>query len=93
VQTSVGYLAGFVPFVVGRRAKLPAGTTVVLEIDDLARVTVGDAEVPPAATLFLTATTFGALAAGRSDAPRDDVRIDGDATVAGRVLDVLGFLP
>jgi uncharacterized protein (TIGR03083 family) len=101
VEHSVAYLATFLGFVVGRRAGAPDGTTVVFDIDAY-RIAVevkdrrGNLVEPPAAAtveLALDAPTFVALAGGRSDAPRDAVRIIGDRALGERVVETLGFLP
>jgi uncharacterized protein (TIGR03083 family) len=93
VDVAVEYLAQFVPFVVRRRAGLPEGTAIEVRIDGRPPIRVGPAERAPDVTLTMSATTFGALAAGRSDAPQGDVEVEGDTELADRVLAVLGFLP
>jgi uncharacterized protein (TIGR03083 family) len=92
-DAAVEYLAQFVPFVVRRRADLPDGAAVEVRIEGRAPIHVGPADRAPDATLTMSATTFGAIAAGRSDAPQGDIGIQGDAHLADRVLAVLGFVP
>lgn len=101
VDESVAYWSRSLPFVIGKRAGAPEGTTVAVDIDDhhLAFAVVeGRAKAveaidgEPVVRLAMPATTFAALVGGRSDAP-DDVTITGDADLGGRIVAGLGFLP
>jgi uncharacterized protein (TIGR03083 family) len=90
---AVQYYLGRMPYVVGKKAGAPDGTTVVFEIPGNVRaVEVVDgrgrqaASVPdsPTAVLRMDPATFGALAAGRAASP-DGVELEGDTDLAERV--------
>lgn len=99
-EEAVAYFARFLPYVVGKRAAAPEGSTVVFRIGDRAvvvevtggrgRLTAqpGEATV----TLVIPVATFAALAGGRSDVP-DDVTISGDRPLGQRVLDAMSLMP
>lgn len=101
VDEAVGYWSQYLPYVVGKRAAAPDGTTVVVEVDGRslavevvdgrARAAEGT-EGEPAVRLSMPATTFGALVGGRSDAP-EDVTISGDAELGRRIVASLALLP
>jgi uncharacterized protein (TIGR03083 family) len=101
VEGAVEYLARYLGYVVGRRADAPDASTINFEIG---AQTIGvavtgrrganvDPVADPTVTLTMDAPTFSALAGGRSDAPRDAVRITGDVELGRRIVDVLGFMP
>jgi uncharacterized protein (TIGR03083 family) len=98
---TVRYLARFLPVIVGKRAAAPEGATVVVDVSGADRVAlrvtggraaIVDEDGDPTVTLTMPATTFAALAGGRSDAP-DDVVIEGDEALGRAVVAQLGFLP
>ena len=93
------------PYVLGRRVKPPAGTTVRWNVTgevplDLA-VRVGDdgraerVEVAegPVTTLNLSTEAFAVLAAGRRPADQVDVRIDGDQALGRQVVAAMAVTP
>ena len=102
VEESLDYFGRFLPLLVGKRAGAADGQSVVFVLghEPPVRILVTDGrantvdQLPgePTATLTMPATTFAALVGGRSDVP-DDVEVAGDAALAQRVLDTLGFMP
>lgn len=101
VAEALGYLTRFLPYVVGKRAGAPEGSTVVFRIggrDPVAvevaggrgRLAVGPHEA--AVSLEIPVATFAALVGGRSDVP-GDVGITGDGQLGRRVLESMGFMP
>jgi len=101
VDAAVAYWSQFLPYVVGKKAGAPDGTTAVIEVGDhRTAVEVVDGRArpaaaldgPPTVTLSMPATTFAARVGGRSDAP-DDVVITGDEDLGHRIVAGLGFLP
>lgn len=98
---AVAYFTKLLPYVVGKKAGAPDGTTVVFEIDDRRipiEVTGGRAHTrevaPETATVRLTmdTATFAALVAGRTTS-LDGVSITGDADLGQRVAANLGVMP
>lgn len=98
---ALGYLTRFLPYVVGKRAAAPEGSTVVFRIggrDPVAVQVIGGRGTPVAdpggatVTMVIPVTTFAALAGGRGDVP-GDVGITGDRELGRRVLDSMGLLP
>lgn len=102
VEEAVGHLAGLVPVVVAKRAGAPDGTVVRFEVDGAHRSTIevvdGRGRVADedpgtwSVRLAMPPATFVALVGGRSDPP-DDVVIEGDAELGGRIVAALGFMP
>jgi uncharacterized protein (TIGR03083 family) len=101
-KEAVGYLAAFLPIIVGKRAGAPEGATVafnvggcyesVIEVvDGRAKIVERDSEGVTVA-LTIPPATFAALVGARSDAP-DDVVISGDDALGRAIIDQLGFLP
>jgi uncharacterized protein (TIGR03083 family) len=103
VETAVHYLSQFLPFAVAKKAGAPEGSSVVIEVEDVATTSVvvengrgraiDDTIDHPTCRLSLDASTFVALVGGRTDARPEDVRIEGDQALGGRVAANLGFLP
>ena len=101
-REAIGYFAGFLPYVVGKRAGAPEGASVVFEIGDEHRQTVAvvdgrgtavdDEPSTPTVRIRVPATTFAALAGGRSDVP-DDAELTGDEELGRRVLAAMGIMP
>jgi uncharacterized protein (TIGR03083 family) len=100
-EEAVGYFTRFLPYVVGKRAAAPEGSTVVFRtggLDPVAVQVTGGRGVPApgpggaTVSLAIPVTTFAALAGGRSDVP-DDAGITGDRELGRRVLDSLSLLP
>lgn len=97
------------PYVVGKRVRPPVGTSVVWQITEphAATVTVGVDEqqravhlseppVEPTVRLVLDTSTFAALCGGRletMDPQNVGVRVEGDAELAGRVLEAMAVTP
>lgn len=99
---AVDFFTKFLPFVVGKRAGAPDGSSVQLAIGDRppirvlisegrgALVDASDGE--PTVTLTMPVTTFAAVAGARSDVPGDLV-ITGDEDLGRRVLASLSVMP
>ncbi|TMC49259.1 MAG: maleylpyruvate isomerase family mycothiol-dependent enzyme [Chloroflexi bacterium] len=102
VDEAIGYFCGLLPYVVGKRAAAPEGSTSVFRIGDRPAVVVEVSDrrgrmadrVPtdPTVELVMPAATFCALVCGRSDAPRNH-RIEGDNELGQRIVDNLGVMP
>jgi uncharacterized protein (TIGR03083 family) len=101
VDEALGYFAGFLPYLVGKRAAAPEGSKVAFLIGRRAPVAVevagGRGRIaadPHGATVSLAVpvATFAALVGGRGDVP-DDAAVTGDEELGRRVLGSLGFLP
>lgn len=98
---TVEYLAGNLGYVVGKRVGAPAGTSVVLEVDDAGvwAVQIDDTgraqrvtpPADPSVMLRMAIDDFGVLAGGRRHPER--VRITGDEELAARVLDQFAVTP
>jgi uncharacterized protein (TIGR03083 family) len=101
-EEAVGFFAGFLPIIVGKRAGAPEGASVVIEVGDCYRSVIevvdGRANIIERApenvtvALMIPPTTFAALVGSRSDVP-DDVVISGDEALGRAIVDQLGFLP
>lgn len=101
-REAIDYFCRFLPFVVGKRAGAPDGSTVVVEVGDLRREVIevvdgraragADDPPTPTVTLSMPVATFAALVGGRSDAP-DDVAIVGDRALGDAIVGALGFMP
>jgi uncharacterized protein (TIGR03083 family) len=99
---AIEYFTRFLPYVVGKRAAAPDGTTVVFEIGPEHRVRIevvdgrarlaGSEPPSPAVTIAMPVTTFAALVGGRSDVP-DDVGVQGDQALGRAVVDSLVLMP
>lgn len=99
---AIGYFIRFLPYVVGKRAQAPDGSTVVVDIGPGRRVPIevvdGRARVaerqssPPTVTITMPPATFAAVAGGRSDVP-DDIAIEGDQTLGRAIVESLGLMP
>ncbi|PVG84290.1 hypothetical protein DDE18_01265 [Nocardioides gansuensis] len=96
------YLAESLGIVVAKRAKAPAGTRVVLDIDGHARaVEVNDAgravpvEVPadPTVTIRTDRESFALLAGGRRKPESGRVQLAGDPVLAERIVEVMAVTP
>ena len=101
VEEALGYFARFLPYLVGKRASAPDGSTIVFHIgsrDPVAVEVAGGrgrlAADPRDATVSLAipVASFAALAGGRSDVP-GDVGITGDGQLGRRVLQSMGIMP
>jgi uncharacterized protein (TIGR03083 family) len=90
------------PYVLGKKVRPPAGTTVVWDIEGTHAAThaveltesgraepLSDPPARPSARLGMDTETFVVLAAGRRSPEDVDVRVSGDADLAGRVLQAM----
>jgi uncharacterized protein (TIGR03083 family) len=101
-QEAVGFFAGFLPLVVGKRAAAPDGTAVAIEIGNCHRSVIevvdGRARTTPRTpedvdvALTIPPATFAALVGGRSDVP-GDVEITGNAMLGQTILEQLAMMP
>ncbi len=99
---AIGYFVRFLPYVVGKRAQAPDGSTVVFDIGPGRRVPIEvvngrariAAEEPatPAVTITMPVGTFAAVVGGRSDVP-DDIAIGGDQALGRKIVDSLTLMP
>jgi len=98
---ALGYFTRFLPYLVGKRAAAPEGSSVAFRIgarDPVGvEVTGGRGRLAadlrdPTVSLAIPVATFAALIGGRSDAP-GDTDITGDRQLGQRVLESLGLLP
>jgi uncharacterized protein (TIGR03083 family) len=102
VDEAIGYFAGFLPYVVGKRAGAPDGASVVIALGTSRRVPIEVAEgrarvasvepSSPTVTISMPVTTFAALVGGRADVP-DDVEIHGDRALGRAIVDALTLMP
>lgn len=100
VDGALTYFFKLVPFVVGKRAGAPEGSSVVFEvgnrvvpvavIEGRAKL-VEDEPASPTVRLTMDAATFAALIGGRGDA--GPVAVDGDRDLGERVLANLSVMP
>ncbi len=98
---ALGYFTRFLPYLVGKRAAAPEGSSVVFRIgarDPVAVEVAGGrgrlaADLRhPSVSLAIPVATFAALIGGRSDTP-GDTDITGDRQLGQRVLESMGLLP
>jgi uncharacterized protein (TIGR03083 family) len=98
------YLLESLPFVLGKRVGAPAGTTLVVYVEDHAPtaaavgdsgrgVMLSDAPSEPTAALRMDRETFLLLAGGRRPAAAENVTVEGDQQLAARVLATLAVTP
>lgn len=94
--------AATLPYVIGKRAAAPPGTTVLVRIDDRVtaysvdesgRCRLTDSVDDPTVRLGMDRETFTALAAGRRDPAGARVTVDGDARLAERILRSMAVTP
>jgi hypothetical protein len=101
-EEAVGFFAGFLPLIVGKRTAAPEGAAVAFEVGEChqsvieiieGRANIVDRE-PENVTVALSIppATFAALVGGRTDVP-DDVLISGDEALGKAIVGQLGFLP
>jgi uncharacterized protein (TIGR03083 family) len=104
---SIATLRGAVPYVVGKKVRPPAGSTIAITIEgddwaDTITVRVGDdgrarevdanADAPDAG-LTMTVEDFVLAGGGRRDPGTLEVEVTGDTDLARRVLDALAVTP
>ena len=103
---TVGVFARAFGYVVGKRVKPPAGTTVVLDVtgvhpvhlvarvgeDGRAALTVEEPETP-SASVRLSTEAFTLLGAGRVEPASVDAELDGDNELGQRVLASMNVTP
>lgn len=102
VEEALRYFTRFLPYVVGKRAGAPDGTTalfvlggdrrVAVEVDGGRARAAAHAPESPTVTVSMPVATFAALVGGRSDAP-DDVVVTGDAALGRAIVDGLAIMP
>ena len=100
---SATYLLESFPFVVGKRAHAPVGTTARLSVagHDPVSVVVGDdgrarledLDGEPTVGLTMDRGTFLVLSGGRRKAGPGEVEITGDTALAAGILDAMGVTP
>jgi uncharacterized protein (TIGR03083 family) len=102
VETTLDEIANALGYVVGKRAGAtpgssvtfeltgPAGRTIHVLVADRATV-VPSLDGPATTTIRLPVVAFTRLAGGRADARPEDATVEGDAELAARVLDRLGY--
>lgn len=103
MQIAARSLSSALPFVVGKRAKIEPGQPVRIVIDGPVSIdrtiVVGDdgraadTDVEPLATIAMSSETFTRLAGGREALDSFEVRIEGDKSLAARVLAKLAVTP
>jgi uncharacterized protein (TIGR03083 family) len=97
------YLAESLGYVLAKRVKAPAGTTLAVyveghppaavTVDESGRGTTLAEPVDPTVTLRMDRETFLLLAGGRRTDAAERVRIEGDDELAARVLGALAVTP
>jgi uncharacterized protein (TIGR03083 family) len=101
VTEALDYFTRFLPYLVGKRAAAPEGSTVVFRIGGREPVAVevsgGRGRLTadlrdPTVTLEIPVASFAALVGGRSDVP-GDVGITGNCELGQRVVGSMGFMP
>jgi uncharacterized protein (TIGR03083 family) len=100
---SATYLLESFPFVLGKRAQAPAGTSARLSVHghDPVTAVVGedgrarpsDIDGEPAVGLTMDRATFLVLSGGRRRATPGAVEITGDAALGAQILDAMGVTP
>jgi uncharacterized protein (TIGR03083 family) len=103
-EHSFGRIAGAVPFIVGKKAGAPDGTTVVFDITGQGRVAVGvdggrakplsATPADPTVRLTMDLEAFNALGCGRWPASEgmDKVAIEGDETLGRTIVEQMSFM-
>ncbi|HEY0904558.1 MAG TPA: maleylpyruvate isomerase family mycothiol-dependent enzyme [Marmoricola sp.] len=101
---TIGVFGRALPMVVGKRVAPPPGTTVQVDVPEAAaswtvrvgpdgRAALTEAVDAPTAHITLTAEDFVVLAGGRRPVAATSPKIEGDAALAGAVLDSLAVTP
>ena len=100
---SATYLLESFPYVVGKRAKAPAGTTarisvaghepLTVAVGDDGRARLAEPDEEPTVGLAMDRETFLARSGGRREAAPGAVETTGDAILAGRIIDSMGVTP
>jgi uncharacterized protein (TIGR03083 family) len=101
-EVTYATLIAAVPYVIGKRAAAPPGTTVVVQVgarvtaysvDEDGRCRLVDRVDHPTTRLSMDMETFTVLAAGRRDPASCTVAVEGDARLAERILRSLAVTP
>ena len=102
VDEAIAYFSTLMPYVVGKRAAAPEGSTAVFRIGERAPLAIAvsggrarpaeDTPTEPTVELAFPVGTFCALVCGRSDAPAD-YRITGDTELGARIVAGMGVMP
>ena len=100
---SATYLLESFPYVVGKRAQAPAGTTarisvaghapVTVAVGDDGRARVQEIDGEPTVGLTMDRATFLVLSGGRRKAEAGTIEATGDAALASRIIDSMGVTP
>ena len=100
---SATYLLESFPYVVGKRAQAPAGTTarisvaghapVTVAVGDDGRARVQEIDGEPTVGLAMDRATFLVLSGGRRKAEAGTIETTGDAALASRIIDSMGVTP
>jgi uncharacterized protein (TIGR03083 family) len=98
--------ANSLPYVVGKKAKAPAGTTVVVNVtgpnayviaagvgDDRRGFAIAEPPTDPTVTLTLEFESWIILSGGRRTPDQVDVKVDGDEELGQQILENLGVTP
>lgn len=94
--------AAALPYIVGKRAGVPPGTNVVIQVDDAVtaysvddsgRCRWVDHASDPSTTLRMDRETFTLLGAGRRDPAACQVAVEGDARLAKDILRAMAVTP
>jgi len=100
---SAVYLLESFPYVVGKRAQAPVGTTarisvgghepVTVTVGDDGRARVAEVEGEPTVGLAMDRETFLVRSGGRRAAEAGTIGTTGDAALAARIIDSMGVTP
>ena len=100
---SATYLLESFPYVVGKRAQAPVGTTariavaghapVTVAVGDDGRARVQEIDGEPTVGLAMDRATFLLLSGGRRKAEAGTIETTGDAALASRIVDSMGVTP
>ena len=100
---SAAYLLESFPYVVGKRAQAPVGTTarisvgghepVTVTVGDDGRARVAEVEGEPTVGLAMDRETFLVRSGGRRAAEAGTIGTTGDAALAARIIDSMGVTP
>lgn len=101
---TIGYLAGSLPVVVGKRVAPPVGTVVALEVPDVdvdvaGTVVIGEdgraraSDAEPDVRIVLSPEAFVLLAGGRRPPERVEAKLEGDEDLGRRVLAKMAVTP
>jgi uncharacterized protein (TIGR03083 family) len=99
---TIGYLAGSLPVVVGKRVAPSVGTVVALEVPEVevaGAVVIGEdgraraTDADPDVRIVLSPEAFVLLAGGRRAPERVEAKLEGDEELGRRVLAAMAVTP